>query len=98
MSEFEEEKNENIVEKLNSTFVDFVGSVFGESGKEFVEDTQEKVQDFSSDSIKKFMEFSDDMLESLELADNENVMKTRDSLEDMLKQVGFLKEAEEEEF
>ncbi|MGV9205222.1 MAG: hypothetical protein ACOC44_14515 [Promethearchaeia archaeon] len=98
MSEFEEEKKENIVEKLNSTFVDFVGSVFGESGKDFVEDTQKKVQDFSSDSIEKFMAFSDDMLENLNLTQNENIMKTRDSIEDMLKQAGILKEEEEEEF
>jgi uncharacterized protein YaaN involved in tellurite resistance len=98
MSEFEEEKKENIVEKLNSTFVDFVGSVFGESGKEFVEDTQKKVQDFSSQSIKKFLEFSDDMLDQMNLSDNENVMKTRDSIEDMLKQAGLVKEDEEEEF
>lgn len=98
MSEFEEEKKENMVEKLNSTFVDFVGSVFGESGKEFVEDTQKKVQDFSSQSIKKFLEFSDDMLDQMNLTDNENVMKTRDSIEDMLKQAGLVKEDEEEEF
>ncbi len=96
MSEEGEEK-ENFLEKMNKAFVDFVGSVFGESGKEFIEETSEKVKDFSSGAIKKFVEFSDDMIERLNLQENEQVIKTRDSIEDMLKQAGFLKEDEEEE-
>lgn len=93
----EGEEKENFLEKMNQAFVDFVGSVFGESGKEFIEETAEKVKDFSSDAIKKFVEFSDDMIERLNLQENEQVIKTRDSVEDMLKQAGLLKEDEEEE-
>jgi hypothetical protein len=93
------EEKKNVLDQLNDQFVDFVGSVFGESGKDFIKDTQEKVKDFSSQSIKKFMEFSDTMIENLNLQDNEQVIKTRDSIEDMLKQAGLLKdEFEEEEF
>ncbi len=93
----EGEEKENIIDKMNSAFVDFVGSVFGDSGKEFVEETQEKIKDFSSEAIGKFMEFSDSVIEQLNLQDNEQVVKTRDSVEDFLKQAGLLKEDEEEE-
>lgn len=96
MSEEGEEK-QNIMDKLNSTFIDYVGNIFGDSGKEFIEETSEKVKDFSSTSIKKFIEFSDSLLEKLNLHENEQVIKTKDSIEDMLKQVGILKEDEEEE-
>jgi len=101
MSEEEEkegkEEKQNVLDKLNKTFLDFVGNAFGESGKEFIQNTSEKVKDFSSTSIKKFMEFSDTILEKLNLKENEQVIKTRDSIEDMLKQVGLLKEENEEE-
>ncbi|TFF88742.1 MAG: hypothetical protein EU550_00725 [Promethearchaeota archaeon] len=93
------EEKKNIVDQLNDAFVDFVGNVFGESGKDFIKDTQDKVKDFSSQSIKKFMEFSDTVIENLNLSENEQVIKTRDSIEDMLKQAGLIKdEYEEEEF
>lgn len=95
---YEEERDETFIDKLNKSFLDFVGSVFGDSGKDFVKETQEKVEDLSSKSIKKFMEFTDSVLESLNLKDNEQVMKTKETVEDMLKQTGLLKEEEEEEF
>jgi len=47
-------------------------------------------------SIKKFMEFSDSVLENLKLTENEQVMKARDSVEDLLKQAGLLEEDEED--
>ena len=90
------EKKKNLLDQLNDAFVDFVGGAFGESGKEFIEETSEKIKDFSSQSIKKFMEFSDSVLENLKLTDNEQVMKARDSVEDLLKQAGFLEEDEED--
>ncbi len=93
-----DEEKQNFLDKINTAFVDFVGSVFGESGKEFVEETQEKVKEFSSSSIKKFMDFSDEMLEKLNLQENDQVIKTRDSVEDLLKQSGLLKEDDEEDF
>jgi hypothetical protein len=92
------EEKENPLNKLNSSFSDFVGQVFGESGKEFIEETSKKIKEFSSSSIKKFVEFSDSMLEKLNLNENEQVIKARDSIEDMLKQAGFLQEDDEEEF
>ena len=93
----EGEEKENFIEKLNQQFTDFVGSVFGESGKDFIEETSEKVKEFSSEAIGKLMEFSDSMIEQLNLQENEQVIKTRDSVEDLLKQAGLLKESEEEE-
>ena len=94
----EEEEKEKILDKVNDAFIDFVGKVFGDSGKEFVQETHEKIKDFSSTSIKKFIEFSDDVIEKLNLKENETVQKARDSVEDMLKSSGLLKESEEEEF
>ena len=93
-----DEEKDNFLDKINSAFVDFVGNVFGDSGKDWVEETHEKVKDFSSQSIKKFMEFSDDVLGKLNLTENEQVMKTRDTVEDLLKQAGILKEDEEDDF
>lgn len=90
------EKKKSLLDKLNDAFVDFVGGAFGDSGKEFIEETSEKIKDFSSQSIKKFMEFSDSVLENLKLTDNEQVMKARDSVEDLLKQAGLLEEDEED--
>ena len=42
------------------------------------------------------MEFSDSVLENLKLNENEQVMKARDSVEDLLKQAGLLEEDEED--
>ncbi|MFW9968786.1 MAG: hypothetical protein ACFFDF_01215 [Candidatus Odinarchaeota archaeon] len=93
----EGEEKENFIDKLNKSFTDFFGNIFGESGRDFIEETSEKVKDFSSEAIKKLMEFSDDTLERLNLKENEQVIKARDSIEDILKQAGLLKEDEEEE-
>ena len=92
----DEDKKENLLDKLNTAFVDFVGGAFGESGKDFIEDTSEKIKDFSSKSIKQFMEFSDTVIDNLKLTDNDQVMKMRDSVEDLLKQSGLLEEDEED--
>jgi len=91
-----EEKKDNFLNSLNDKFLDFVGNAFGESGRDFIEETGEKLKDFSSTSIKKFMEFSDSILENLKLTDNEQVMKARDSVEDMLKSAGLIEEDEDE--
>ncbi len=91
-----EEEKENFLVKLNNSFLDFVGNVFGESMKDSLAETQEKIKDFSADAVKKFMEFADDTIEKLKLNENEQVIKARDSVEDFLKQSGLLKEGEEE--
>lgn len=93
----EGEEKDSFIDKINKSFVNFVGSVFGDSGRDFIEETTEKVKDFSSSAIKKFMEFSDDVIEKLNLQENAQVIKARDSVEDLLKQSGLLKEDEEEE-
>jgi hypothetical protein len=93
----EGEEKENFIEKLNKSFTDMFGNIFGESGKDFIEEASEKIKDFSSEAFKKIMEFSDDTLERLNLNENEQIIKARDSIEDVLKQAGLLKEDEEEE-
>jgi hypothetical protein len=93
----EGEEKENFIDKMNNALTDFVGSVFGESGRDFMEETSEKVKEFSSDAISKLMEFSDSMIDQLNLTDNDQVIKARDSVEDLLKQAGLLKESDEEE-
>ncbi|NHJ23769.1 MAG: hypothetical protein EAX89_04295 [Candidatus Lokiarchaeota archaeon] len=96
MSNEEKKKEEKLLDKLNNAFVDFVGNAFGESGRDFIEDTSEKIKEFSSSSIKQFMGFADNVLENLKLNENEQVMKARDSVEDLLKQMGLLEEDEED--
>ena len=95
MSE-EEREDQGILDKLNSGFVEFVEKTFGESGKDFIEETSEKVKEFSSSSIKKFMEFTDSLLDNLNLSENEQVIKARDSVEDLLKQAGLLTDDEDD--
>ena len=92
----EEKKDEKLLDKLNNAFIDFVGNAFGDSGREFIEDTSQKVKEFSSSSIKQFMNFADSVLENLKLNENEQVMKARDSVEDVFKQMGLLEEDEED--
>ena len=91
-----EEEKKNFLDQINDAVLDFAEKAFGESGRDFVKDTQEKVKEFSSSSVKKFMEFSDEIIEKLGLNENEQVIKARDSVEDMLKQSGLLTEEEEE--
>jgi hypothetical protein len=96
MSNEEKKKEEKLLDKLNNAFTDFVGNAFGESGRDFIEDTSEKIKEFSSSSIKQFMQFADSVLENLKLNENEQVMKARDGVEDILKQMGLLEEDEDE--
>ena len=91
-----EEKKENFLDKLNDSVLDFIGNVFGESMKDSFKETQEKIKDFSADAVKKLVEVGDEVIEKLNLKENEQVMKARDSVEDFLKQAGLLKESEEE--
>jgi len=91
-----EEEKENVIEKINEAVLDFAEKVFGESGKSFIEETQQKIKDFSSDAIKKFMEFGDTVLEKLNLHENEQVIKAKDSIENMLQQAGLIDEDEDE--
>lgn len=96
MSDNGEEK-ENFIDKINKGITDLFGNVFGESGKDFIEETLEKVKEFSNEALSKGLEFADSVSEQLNIQDNEQYIKTRDSVEDLLKQAGLLKESEEEE-
>ncbi|MBN1216238.1 MAG: hypothetical protein JXA99_12460 [Candidatus Lokiarchaeota archaeon] len=91
------DEKENVIEKLNKSLVDLVSKVFGDSGKNFIEKTQEKVKDFSSQSIRKFMDFTDSVLAKLNLSENQQVIKAKDTIEDLLKQAGILKDQYEED-
>jgi len=90
-----EEQKDTIIEKLNNAVIDFTEKLFGESGKNFIQETQQKIKDFSSEAIKKFMEFGDTVIEKLNLQENEQIIKMKDSIENMLKQAGLLEEDEE---
>ena len=46
MSDEEEREEQNILDKLNKSFTDFVENTFGESGKNFIEETSEKIKEF----------------------------------------------------
>ncbi|MFX1236914.1 MAG: hypothetical protein ACFE8P_04250 [Promethearchaeota archaeon] len=48
-----EDKAGKFIEKLNESFSGFVSQVFGNSGKDFIEETSKKIKEFSSTSIKK---------------------------------------------
>ncbi|MGQ4873095.1 MAG: hypothetical protein ACP6IY_03380 [Promethearchaeia archaeon] len=91
-----EEEKKGILDKINEAVLDFAEKAFGESGKNFIQETQEKIKDFSSSTIKKFLDFSGDLIDKLGLSDNEQVVKAKDSIEDMLKQAGLLKDDEED--
>ncbi len=93
----EREDKENFIDKINNALTDFAGSVFGESGRDLIEETSEKVKEFSTEAISKLLEFSDSIIDQLKLNENDQVMKARDSVEDLLKQAGLLKESDEEE-
>ena len=92
---FDEEKKENLLDKINTSIADFVGNLFGEDAKKSVEDAQDKAKDISAQTVTKLVEFSDSVLESLKLNENEQVVKATDSIKDMLKDAGLLKEPEE---
>lgn len=91
---FDKEKKENLLDKLNTSIADFVGNLFGEDAKKSVKDAQDKAKDISAQTVTKIVEFSESILESLKLNENEQVVKATDSIKDMLKDAGLLKEPE----
>lgn len=97
----EEKKNpiKEISDKVTGAFTDLVEKLFGEKGKEFVNETKDKMEELSSSGVKKLLDFSDKVLETLNVQDNETVQKARQSLEDGLKDMGVIKdEPSEDEF
>ena len=93
-----EENEKNTLEKLNTAFLDFTESVFGESGREFIEKTQTQVNEFNVAAIKAFVEFGDQILENTQLGENEMVQKSSNTVKDLLRQYNLLEEESEEDF
>jgi hypothetical protein len=100
MSDDETEGNnkKGFMDNINNGLRDLVEKVFGESGTKFFDDTKDKVEEFSNQAAKKLFEFTDSVLDSLKLKDNETVVKARDTVEDLLKKAGVMKEEPDEEF
>jgi polyhydroxyalkanoate synthesis regulator phasin len=88
-----EEKEKALAQKLNDSFKDMVGKVFGDKGKEFIETIQKQTKEISGTAIKSFVDFTDKILESTKLKDKEIVKKSSDNVKDLLKQLGFLNTA-----
>jgi len=93
-----EENEKKTLEKLNTAFLDFTESVFGESGREFIEKTQTQVNEFNVAAIKAFVEFGDQILENTQLGENEMVQKSSNTVKDLLRQFNLLQEESEEDF
>ena len=93
-----EEKKKNIIEDLNKAVLDFSEKVFGEKGRDFMADTQKKVQEFNASAIKSFVEFSDKILESTKLDQNDIVQKASGNVKDLLRQIKLLEEESEDDF
>lgn len=93
-----EENEKNTLEKLNEAFLDFTENVFGESGREFMEKTQKQVKEFNVAAIKAFVEFGDQILENTKLGENETVLKSSNTVKDLLRQFNLLEEESEEDF
>lgn len=96
--ENEGNSKKNLLDNINDGLRDLVEKVFGESGSKFFDDTKDKVEEFSNQAAKKLFEFTDSVLDNLKLKDNETVMKARDTVEDMMKKAGIMKEEPDEEF
>ena len=94
----EENEKKNSLEKLNEAFLDFTESVFGESGREFIEKTQTQVNEFNVAAIKAFVEFGDQILENTTMGDNEMIQKSSTTVKDLLRQFNLLEEESEEDF
>jgi len=84
------EEKEKMIDKISNSLVDFVGNILGESAKEKAEDAKSKAKNISADGLKKVLEFTDTVINQLELKDNEQVSKARESVEDFLKEQGLI--------
>lgn len=83
--------NESLVETVNETF----SKIFGEKSKEFFEKSQEHANELVKLSTKMGMSIADTIAEKLEIKENENVKKARETIKDALVTVGILEEGEE---
>ncbi|MHA1731307.1 MAG: hypothetical protein ACTSU5_05155 [Promethearchaeota archaeon] len=97
----EEDKNviKDLTDKVQEAVSDVVEKLFGDKGKEFLDDVKDKAEELSSSASKSLLKLWDSVTESLKLNDNENVQKARETVEDGLKKIGLLKdELDEGEF
>ncbi|MHA1612576.1 MAG: hypothetical protein ACTSYU_11030, partial [Promethearchaeota archaeon] len=72
----EEDKRENLLEKINGAVLDMSEQVFGQKGREFVENTQYQMKEFNISAVRAWVNFTDKFLEDSKLIDNELVQKT----------------------
>ena len=92
------DEKKNVLKSLNDAFLDFSEQVFGKSGKDFLESTQNQINEFNVSAIRSFVEFTDQMIEDTKLKDNELVQKSHSTVKDLLRQFGVLEEESEDEF
>ena len=86
------EEKESLVDKIGSAVGDFIGSIFGESGKKIWDDVKESTNDATKWAATKGIELLDDLLVKYELDKNENFTKRRDTLKSALKDAGLIEE------
>lgn len=94
----DDEKPKDFMKQINDGVKDFVKNIFGDKGAEFMEDSGKKLNEFSVQAVKGIVDFNDKLIDSLKLNDNEMVKKGNEQVKDLLKQVGLLKEEEEDDF
>ncbi|MHA1619414.1 MAG: hypothetical protein ACTSVZ_09035 [Promethearchaeota archaeon] len=94
----EEDKRENLLEKINGAVLDMSEQVFGQKGREFVENTQYQMKEFNISAVRAWVNFTDKFLEDSKLIDNELVQKTNTTVKDLLKQFKVLEEDSEDDF
>ncbi|MCF2140902.1 MAG: hypothetical protein K9W44_12670 [Candidatus Lokiarchaeota archaeon] len=93
-----EKERKNLFDKLNQAVLDMTEQVFGQKGREFVENTQYQIKEFNISAIRAWVNFTDKFLEDSKLIDNEIVKKTSSTVKDLLKQLKILEEDSEEDF
>lgn len=94
----EENKKKNLFDELNDAFIDYTESVFGASGREFMEKTQKQVKEFNISAIKAFVAFGDQILADTKMGEIEVIQNSSDTVKDLLRQLKLLEEESEDDF
>ena len=94
----EDNPRENMLEKINTAVLDMTEQVFGQKGREFVENTQYQMKEFNISATRAWVNFTDKFLEDSKLIDNELIRKTHNTVKDLLKQFKVLEEESEDDF
>ena len=67
----EDEKRENLLEKINNAVLGMTEQIWGQKGREFVETTQNTMKEYNISAIRAWVNFTDKFLEDSKLIDNE---------------------------